>query len=436
MNAGVLWKLSLKYLWRHKRRYLFLFLALGFGFGVLTVIGSLKDGMKENLYFSAQSHYAGDIIALGLKDDIHIDYYLTKTEQDAILDAAKAVSLDPKAVSVRTSIFGMRSGNIFFNGNTAPLRYNVGLDWEAEKNYLDQFVFTEKPEMLGNDSILLSRPIAEELGIRQGDNVILEVLTITEQKNTGVFTVSGIVDDSNFFGYYKVYVSRLALNRLAGLSDDDCSFIGFYLKDRKTVEKKRKVLYDYMQGRTQILPLVYDRNGYHESKDNLDSGINILLITLPIFLSEVDRLIGAIDLASYVLFVMMLAIIMVSAAVTCRLILHERNRETGTMRAIGFYEADLRYVLFLEMAVMALFSMSSGFFLGLAINWFFSAISFSWFPGFEIFTQNGRLAARYLPGTIVVNIVITGLMLALAIGGQIYRNSRNPLPEMLSGGSI
>ena len=435
MNVSILWKLSLKYLWRYKRRYLFLFIALGFGFGVLTVISSLKDGMKENLYLSAQSHYAGDVIAMGLDPDIKIENYMTRTELDTILASARTLSPAVLSVSVRTALHGMRMGWIFFNGNTIPLKHVIGIDWEAEKTYIEQLPYTETPGLFGRDSVLLSRPITEELGIHQGDSIILEVSTVTGQKNTGTFVVNGIVDDSDFFGYYKVYVSRLTLNRLIGIADDDCSFAGFYLKDRKMIELFRKEMYDALQGRANILPLVYDRNSYSKAKNSIESGINILLVTLPVFLSEIDQLIGAIDLASYVLFAMMLAIIMVSAAVTCRLILHERIRETGTMRAIGFSEADLRYVLLLEIVTMAFFSMAAGFLLGLAINRFFSYMSFSWFPGFEVFMQNGRLAARYLPGTIVVNTMVTAFMLALAIGGQIYRNSRNPLPEMLSGGA-
>jgi ABC-type antimicrobial peptide transport system permease subunit len=106
------------------------------------------------------------------------------------------------------------------------------------------------------------------------------------------------------------------------------------------------------------------------------------------------------------------------------------------MRAIGFYETDMQAILLMEMAAMAFISMTAGFVLGIFINQFFSFVSFSWFPGFEIFLQNGRLTARYLPGTIVVNIIVTFCMLALAIAGQVYKNSRYPLPAMLSGGAV
>jgi hypothetical protein len=88
------------------------------------------------------------------------------------------------------------------------------------------------------------------------------------------------------------------------------------------------------------------------------------------------------------------------------------------------------------MAGMAVISMAAGFFLSMAINRILAHGSYSWFPGFEVFMQNGQLAARYQAGTIIVNIILTSCALALAIGGPIYRNSRSPLTEMLSGGAV
>ncbi|MDR0447769.1 MAG: FtsX-like permease family protein [Treponema sp.] len=429
-------KLSLKYLWRYKRRYLFLFLALGFGFGVITVISSLKDGMKENLYLSAQSHYAGDITAVGFEAGQALDEHLTRTEQEAILAAAETAGLDPASIAIRTTIHAKNGGSIFFNGNSIALKHIVGADWNEEKSYFEHLSYAEAPGYWNEDSILLSRPIADELGIRRGDSITLEVMTVERHKNTGNFVVSGIVEDASVFGYYKVYVSRLSLNRLAGIADEDCSLIGFFLKNRKIIEQKRKNFHDALKTRINTGPLVYDRNSLSEEIDKSKTGLRVFLITLPVYLSEVAQLMDAIDLASYVLFGMMLAIIMVSAVVTCRLILHERTKETGTMRAIGFYEADLRYILQLEIAIMALFSLAAGFLLALLINRILSHSSFGWFPGFEVFTQNGKFTALYLPGTTLINILITGIALSLAAGGPIFRNSRNPLPEMLSGGAL
>jgi len=432
MKLAAFCKLSVKYLWRYRRRYLFLLFALGFGFAVVTVISALKDGMKENLYRSAQSHYAGDIIAIGYEGLYH---HLTGTEINIIMTAAERANIKAQSTAVRTALFGRKEGTVFFNGNAVSLKYVVGVDWEAEKNYFNSLSYAVSPILLDDSSVLLSAPIARELGARQGDSVILEVLTSTGQKNTGVFIVAGIVDDSSFFGYYKVYMARTALNGLIGFDREDCSLIGFFLKDRASIEIKRKALFDELQGRMKTGPLVNDRKSFSEETNRIENGITAFLITLPVYLSEVAQLMNAIDLASWVLYGMMLAIIMVSAGVTCRLILHERTRETGTMRAIGFYESDLRFILELEIFGLSVFALIAGFILAMFINWGLSYTSFGWFPGFEIFMQNGRLNAQYLPGTVAVNVLAVFCILAAAVWGPVFRNSRLPLPEMLSGGS-
>ncbi|MDR2072000.1 MAG: ABC transporter permease [Spirochaetaceae bacterium] len=435
MKLPAFFKLSLKYLWRYRRRYLFLFLALGFGFGVVTVISSLKDGMKENLYLSARSHYAGNIVALGYDPGLGIKHHLNGGEIEAIFASAEAADIDTAGAAVRTTLMGMREGTIYFNGNATPLKYVVGVDWDGEASYFKELSYTQVPEPPGADSIFLSSPIAEELGARQGDSIILEARTVTGEKNTGLFIIAGIVEDTSFFGYYKVYISRPALNRLIGFADDDCSLIGFYLQDKSfaAIETKRRALYRELAGQIHTGPLVYDREAFDEETDNVEDK-STFLVTLPVYLSEVAELLEAIDLASYVLYGMMLAIIMVSAGVTCRLILHERNRETGTMRAIGFYESDLRTILQMELCMAALFAMATGFILALFINQILSYTSFNWFPGFEVFMRNGRIQALYIPETMACNVLAVLFMLILAVRGPIFRNSRSPLPDMLAGG--
>ncbi|MDR0599858.1 MAG: FtsX-like permease family protein [Treponema sp.] len=446
-KLGVFCRISLKYLWRYRRRYLFLFLALGFGFGVVTVISSLKDGMKENLYLSAQSHYAGDIIAMGYNTGIEVEHHLKSEEAGIIMDAAGAAGLDPRTAAVRTMVIGRNTSSVYFNGNGVTLKYVVGVDWEREADYFAKLLHPgapgEPPGGLGglnDDSILLSAPAARELGARRGDSVILETLTALGQKNTGVFIVGDVVEDASFFAYYKAYVSRVTLNRLIGFADGDCSLIGFFLKDRTKIETQREALYRELSGRVPTAPLVYDRGGLEDEVDALDDRAGepraVFLITLGVYLTEVAQLMEAIDLASYLLYGMMLVIIMVSAGVTCRLILRERTRETGTMRAMGFYESDTRFIFRLEIFVMAFFSLIAGFVLAAGINRLVSFTSFSWFPGFEVFMRNGSLSALYLPGTVAVNALAVFLALALAVWGPIFRDSRTPLPETLSGGAI
>jgi ABC-type lipoprotein release transport system permease subunit len=436
MKALKIVQLSAIYLFRYRRRYFFLFLALMFGFGIVTVITSIKDGMYENVYRSAQSHYAGDIVAAGYDHDSLQRDHLNQEDISAIFGALRNTGLAESRTVMRT-LFGER-GIIYFNGDALRLKYIIGVDWDGEAFYLDKLDYAEPPlePLAGEGGILISAPVAAALGLRRGDSLILEAETRAGQKNTGGFTVAGVVNDSTIFGYHKVYVSRKILNQLLGYHENDCSLVGIFLDDRDRVEAARAALLDDLSKYAQTGPLVFNRNELSRESSTGWDGVKIFVLSLPVYLSEVADLLNAMNILTYFLYVMMLLIILVSAAVTYRLILHERTRELGTMRAIGFYEADLVQVLMLETLELGFISLAAGLVFARLVNWALSFLSFSWFPSFEIFLKKGRLSALYLPETTLVNMAALFVILLAAVWFPALRASRNPLPKMLTGGAF
>jgi ABC-type lipoprotein release transport system permease subunit len=432
-KISALSKLGIKYLYRYRKRYGFLFAALVFCFAVVTFITSSKDGMYDNVYYAAQSHYAGDIIAVGYNPSIPVDH-MGKNEISAVLDAVHESGISPRHI-VRRTLFGER-GVVFFNGNAILQKYVIGCDWEAEAHLFNrkEFSYPIDPN-IGDDGIILSEPVARQLGAVMGDSIVLEVDTIWGQKNTGVFIVSGIVRDFSLFGYYKIYISRLSLNRLLLLNDEDCSVIGFFLDNPAAAEKKRLCLQNVLAQKMHVGPLVHNRDdmiletnqrwGWGEHK--------VFLYTMPVFLSEISDLLDAMNILTYFLYGMMLIIIIVSAAVTYRLILHERAREMGIMRVIGFYGGDLRHVLWIEILALGVISTAAGFLLAWVFSLAASFASFSWFPSFEIFLKNGRLSVLYLPGTVLFNTALTFFVLAAAVFIPSLRASRKHLPSLIAG---
>ncbi|GHV70537.1 hypothetical protein AGMMS49928_18720 [Spirochaetia bacterium] len=377
-----LFGLALKYLYRYRRRYAFLFFALLFGFGIVTFITALKDSMDLNMYYSAQSHYAGDIVVNAYDASVRRHNHMGRAEQEAILESAADAGIKPRHTVMRTMIGG--NGQIYFNGTAVRLKYVVGINWDDEAFIFEKTIFESPPEIpAGDDGIFLSVPIANLLGVRMGDSITLEIETRWGQKNIGQFIVRGIIQDASIFGYYKVYVSRLTLNRMSAYQDDDSSSIGFFLEDRSQAEKSRLRLQEILEDRLQVGPLVYNRDDLERETGRPWEGIKIFLYTLPVYLSEVSDLLGAIDIIAYFLYAMILIIIFVSATVTYRLILYERNREVGIMRAIGFYGADIRTLLWAEVFSLGIISLAGGFIFALVLNGFFSLVSFSWFPSFE-----------------------------------------------------
>jgi ABC-type lipoprotein release transport system permease subunit len=429
--------LALQYLLRYRRRYFFLFIALAFGFGIVTFMTSLKDGMSESLYVTAQSHYAGDIVVLGLDSSFANSYHLRQEDVDAVLAAAETTGMNPAHIAKRTQQFGNDSF-LYCNGTAVQLKYVIGVDWESETDYFNKLNYAVPPDvsLVGDSALLLSSPIAKALGARQGDSLILEIENRTGQKNTGVFVIAGIVDDSSLFGYYKAYISRSVLNALIGYEDADCSMVGFFLNNRSLVEPKRSALHQELSSRIQTAPLVYNRNEYSLEGDNPWDGVKVFVLTLAVYLSEVAQLLEAINLLVYFLFIMMLLIIFASAVVTCQLILHERTREIGTMRAIGFYQADIRHIMVMETLCLGIISLALGFIFAHILSFLLTFVPTTWFPSFEIFMKDGKLITLYRPQTILLNIAAVLCMLFPAIWFPAVRASRAPLPQMLTGVAI
>ena len=426
--------LGIKYLYRYRRRYVFLAAAMIFCFAIVTFITSAKDGMYDSVYYSAQSHYAGDIVAIGY-DSLSAQGFchrLSRNEISAILKAADISGINPQYTVFRT-ISGA-DAVIHYNGSAVQLKDLIGCDWDGESHIFSKMTFDEPPgSFIGDDSIVLSAPIARQLDAKKGDMVILEIDTRFGQKNTGQFIIRGIVQDTSIFGYYKAYVSRLVLNRLIAYNDDDCSSIGFFLDDPLTAEQMRARLQKFLTTQVQIGPLVYDRDELAIERDRPWRGIRVFLYTMSVYLSEISSLLDAMNILTYFLYGMMLIIILVSAAVTYRLILHERASEMGTMRVIGFYGGDLRLVLLSEIIVLGFISLVAGFMLAHVLSWAASFLSFSWFPSFEIFLKNGKLKTMYLPGTILFNILAIFIILFVVALPVSFRITNKNLPNLLSG---
>ncbi|MDR1288415.1 MAG: ABC transporter permease [Treponema sp.] len=430
----IILKLAVTYLCRYRRRYFFLFLALVFGFGIVTVITSVKDGMYENVYNSSQSHYAGDLVVLAQDTDFSSSQHMKSEHMAAVMRAAENTRLDFDHVVKRTNC-GSRGGVLYFNGTAVDLKYVIGVDWDAEASYFGALDYTEAPlsPLKGDDGIVLSSPVSRALGARQGDSLVVETETRMGWKNTALYTVSAVVNDATIFGYYKAYVSRLSLNRLLEFADGECSSMGFYFRNRLYAEKKKAAFQAELEKLVQTGPLVESRAELDSEAGHVRPGITLFVTSIPVLLSEISDLLNAMNILTWFLYVMMLLIILVSAAVTFRLILHERVKELGTMRAIGFYESDVTHVLVLEVFGLGFLSLAGGFAAARVIVWGLGFLSFSWFPSFEIFMKDDRLTALYRLPAMLANVAVLFCMLFAAVWFPAFRFVRSPLPRLLQG---
>jgi putative ABC transport system permease protein len=201
------------------------------------------------------------------------------------------------------------------------------------------------------------------------------------------------------------------------------------------VDIANEKLQSMLSSKIDTAPLMRTRKDY-DAVDNDDwSDIVVYVLTVPVYLSEISQLIGALDLLIVFLYVMMLLIILVGAGVTYRLILHERTREIGTMRAIGFQEHTVRSILITETLLLGTISIIAGILLSLIFTGIAGAASFDWFPSFEIFLKNGKLGSRFAAQDVVFNICAIYIVIFIAAFFPAYEASKSKIPEMLAGAS-
>jgi len=423
--------LSFRYFRLHFKRYIFLLVAFSFGFGVITVLTSLKAGMEENVYRSAQTHYAGDIIVQGENRDSYANYNIT--DPDTIVSLIRQTDVKIQEIVIRT-VLG--EGTIHYNGAFLSLKYVLGVDWENEKRHFKNLNYSSiQDEPFSSGGILISTPVAKQLNAQLGDKITLEVKTRTGQINTGSFIIQGVVDDNSIFGYYKCYLSKSDLNKLIRYEETECSTLGVYLASGESIENAAALIHSSLKASVDTAALMANRDELTLERGKAWKGIRFFVLTLPVYLSEVADLLMAIELISYFLYFMMLLIILVSVMVTYRLLLHEREKELATMRAIAFSRSHIVFMLMIEAFILFFLSLITGFLLAKLIISAGSTLSFSWLPSFDIFMKDGQLSAVYTLRTTMINCAVVLAILLPAVAIPVYNTSRKPLASILTGGN-
>jgi putative ABC transport system permease protein len=424
-------KLAAKYFSGHFRRYIFLLIAMSFGFAIITSMTSLASGMSRNIYNASQNHYAGHIFIVGFDKNARTQARITAREQ--ILKAIDESGISPERVVFRTMSFG--EGILYFAGNAVRQKYVYGVDWDVEMDDFRKLEFAAGgvDSVAGDNNIFISEPVARELGARFGDDLVLEVITRTGQKNTGRVVVKGIIRDKSIFGYYKCFVQREFLNKLLVYRPHQCSSIGLFFKDLNHLYEKTEILYKALEKRIAMGPPVKVKEDLTRHISGSWKGIRYLTFPLHVYVSQVADLLAAMKIISYFLYIMMIIIIVVSIFVTYQLILHERSAEIGTMQAIGFTEGDIQGVLILESLFVFFISIIIGFILSRVIVNVLSLFSFSWIPGFEIFLHKGSLTTHVSFQTLCTNVLILFLCILPAVWIPSFQVTRRELTSALSG---
>ena len=384
-------KLAWRNFSRHLNRYRVLLLALTVVVAVLIMVLGAVTGMQETLRDKASRYFAGNVVVFGYMDG---DESLIEDPEliDSLLDRAGVTEL---ARSRRSTYYSPADTNLFHAGYYMPQRRYVGVEWERERPVLDRFDFASGgvPDEGDERGVLISTATAEELRASVGDEIIVSSSTDQGVANTVPVVVRGIFRESSFFGY-STYLERRTLNRLLDRPEDQVNEIGMYFDGAGGNETRvAEAVNAALDEELPTFPVIRTREENSAQRSAGRDERHYGSITLSAQLAEINDILEAMTLIAAGIIALFLLLVVIGVSNTFSMVIFERTREIGTLRAMGMTRPRTVILFLLEALFLGAAGVVLGSLLGTGVLEFVSrSVGFARAPGFaELFLQAGQL---------------------------------------------
>ncbi len=376
MNKNTV-KIAVRNITRQKKRSILLGSAIAFGVMIIILIngftGGLNETMKENFTSLMGGHVyinGQEVLESGKVVNIIGDTDLLNKALDPVRD---------KIAEIHVRDETGRSEIIFGSKSAALILY--GVNWDDEKLLKNTLIIKDGSFDALSDpkSIVIPDSVASKLGVKPGETVLVRLDTVTGQRNVGDFTVGAITKDPTGFSFVSAgYADISYLGELLGLKKGEFQYMNLYLKDIEQMDQVAASLTDTLKK----IALVKDKESEDSKNEAHQRGMGFMMrgstksqehwkgtkfsiTTLNDVMEPVLQMIRILNIISVVLFVILLIITMVGLLNTFRMVLIERTREIGTMRAIGMQKKDIRNIFIMEALFLSLAGAAAGLVLAL-----------------------------------------------------------------------
>jgi ABC-type lipoprotein release transport system permease subunit len=374
---------------RNSRRFLLLGLAVSAGFFFVFSVQSLISGLSNQINIRGARFYGGHIIIKPQPDGTGI---ATPEQERLVMQAVARAVPRPVAVSHRTHFgnYNGADGVLYFNGESVRIRRVIGMDWSAEGRKIGElkFISGNPSDMKTAGGIMISDVTARRLGAAVGDQVILQVYRQGGAINTISLWIRAIFREVSIFGYYTTYMDRNVLDDTLGFDSGYAATIGIYLRD-------------------------YRQSGVIASSLQRRLGAAYAVTPVMDLMPEIRSTLDALTLVSYGILALLSVVIAVGILNMYRVIIYERTREIGTMRALGVQRQQVRNIILAEALFLALCGIVGGFVVSLVTLVGISQIPVSGNAGFDIFLDRGHLSWVLHPDIVGLDAVLITLVTLL-----------------------
>jgi len=417
-------KVAFRNISRQKKRSFLLAGAIAFGMLAITLMNALTAGAVVNIRDNFSHALGGHVFITG-REWTNSGQMIMKIRPDANLDrlleehASQIEAFTKRSQAMPSLIFGSQQ--------TMHMVY--GVDFVEENRLLDSLVVLDgslEELKVNDDIIILPQPVGERLGVEVGETILIRLETLTGQQNVGEVKVIAFIKDQEELGLSAAYTSRAYLNTLLGMGPHEYQILNMFVTDLNLVDNFARSFRDGLRAEDEEeaepepevtvtvggVPL----EGMNRTEDVTPwEGTRYQVMSINQIMDAVELVVGVLNQVGLVIFVILLVVTMVGITNTFRMMMIERTKEIGTMRAFGMHQKQVKRIFLWEAVFLGLLGCLAGFVLAGLIALVVGSISLSADPSLQFFLNNGRITFRLALGSAFLNtalVVFTSLVAA------------------------
>jgi putative ABC transport system permease protein len=413
--------IALRNLGRQKRRSLLLGGAIAFGVFIVTLIDGTAGAFMNNVSENFADFAAGHIFVAGVEKSASGRDLSVIRDDSLLMSTLRDTGIPVTYVSKRS----VAVATVMFQGKSAQQSIQ-GVDFSTETFLTSRMVINKGSlsAMSDRKGLILSEGTARRLNAEIGDKVIVRMQTYSGQQNAGDMTVRALIPDNSLMASFSAYANLDYVNELLNLRPGEYMTLGFYLPSLRDMERyanafdaalaKRANVFDRAaRSSTQGFRGAMSFFGGSTSKETW-TGVRYRVTTLNDLLAQVQQIVVVLNTVSTVILLVLFLIIMVGIMNTFRMILFERIREIGTMRAVGMQRGRVRSLFLLEALFLSLGGVAAGMLLGGIVMALVSLIDLGQTTPLAMVLRNGHMTFRLPFPRAVQNVLIIGVLTLLA----------------------
>ena len=442
--------LALRNLTRNKRRNAILAIAIAFGFFVVTAIDGLTTGMVGNMENQITQLVGGNVITQGLEwlppenEGGKAKIVNIVRDRDYIKNIVDRLGIKYDYYSCFTS----ESGQLIFNGKKAVAQV-YGRDL-TEKLLLDSFKFISggiNPDIV--NGLIISDKTADSMNLQVGDQVIFSTSTVYGQNTFADMTVMGIIKSNSFINTMQAYCDIEDLNKIIEMPEGGYSMFSLYLKDKNQQTKAAMMIENAIHADHENNPEINATSRLEAMKTNPNNigkgiekqldvrkpenewkGVKYGVETLYDEIPQIKTVLNIVHVITTVILIVILLIVMVGVSNTYRMVLYERIREIGTMRALGMTGKDTRRIFTNEAVILCVIGALAGLIFAALVMFIVHLIPIT-NESLSFFLSKGHFSFKLSILSIIIQYIILIVLTTLAVRGSAKQAARMSPAEAL-----